>query len=143
VLACNAGHGSEVVLADLLTDDDPARPDFHPEMFCQLEHRAGDPAFERKEATGCNHRVCFAQAFSKKLDQRFVELRMFFCKGLERGAAEQLNVASRTATTDAERGSPSMIESSPTMSPRPTKARMRSSPERETIVTLRSPSSMR
>jgi hypothetical protein len=113
-------------------------------MFRQLEHRAGDPACEQKEATGCNHRVCFSQAFSEKPDQRFVELRMFFFAKVSNAVRlRQLNVASRTATTDAERGNPSINESSPTMSPRPTKARMRSSPECETIVTLRSPSSMR
>src|SRR5262249_55698623 len=59
-----------------------------PEMFRQFEHRAGDAAFERKEATGCNHRVCFAKASSEKRDQQFVELWMFFCKGLERDAAK-------------------------------------------------------
>ena len=32
VLARNAGHGGEIVLPDLLTDDDPARYDFSPEM---------------------------------------------------------------------------------------------------------------
>jgi hypothetical protein len=46
VLARNAGHGGEIVLADLLTDDDPAWRDFLPEMSRQLEHRPGDPAFE-------------------------------------------------------------------------------------------------
>jgi len=32
VLARNAGHGGEIVLPNLLTDDDPARRDFLPEM---------------------------------------------------------------------------------------------------------------
>src|SRR6516164_2673283 len=89
VLACNAGHGGEVGLPDLLTNDDPSRPDFFPEMFCQLEQCSGHPAFERKEATGCHRRVCLAQAFSEKPDQRFVELWMFVCKSLERGVAEK------------------------------------------------------
>src|SRR5215831_13708072 len=71
VLACNAGHGGEVGLPDLLTDDDPSRPDFLPEMFRQLEHRPGDPAFERKEATSCHHSVCLAQALSENLHERF------------------------------------------------------------------------
>jgi hypothetical protein len=52
VLARNAGHGGEIILPDLLMDDDPARPAFSPEIFRQLEHRPGNPAFERKEATG-------------------------------------------------------------------------------------------
>ena len=60
VLARNAGHGGEIVLPDLLTDDDPPQSDFLPEVARQLEHHPGDPAFERKEAAGCNHRVCFA-----------------------------------------------------------------------------------
>jgi hypothetical protein len=51
VLARDAGHGSEIVPPDLLANDDPARPDFLPKMFRQLEHGPGDPAFERKE--GC------------------------------------------------------------------------------------------
>ena len=37
VLACNAGHGGEVGLPDLLTDDDPPWPDFLPEMVRQQE----------------------------------------------------------------------------------------------------------
>src|SRR6516165_3024698 len=82
VLACNAGHGGEVGLLDLLTDDDPSRSDFLPEMFCQLEQCSGHPAFERKEATGCHRRVGLAQAFSEKPDQRFVELGTFFCESL-------------------------------------------------------------
>src|SRR6516165_11363428 len=89
VLARDTGHGGEVVLPDLLPDDDPARRDFLPEMSRQLEHRPGDPAFERKEAAGCNYRVCLAQALSEKPDQRFVDLGMFFCKGLEVGPAEE------------------------------------------------------
>ena len=47
------------------------------------------------------------------------------------------------ATTDAERGRPSIIDNSPTMALGPRKARIRSVPERETIATLRSPSSTR
>ena len=38
---------------------------------------------------------------------------MFLCEFLERGAAQKLKLVGRTATTDAERGKPSMIESSP------------------------------
>ena len=62
---------------------------------------------------------------------------------VEGGAAEKHSAEFRTATTDADRGSPSMIDSSPTMAPGPKKARMRSVPARETMVTLSSPSSMR
>ena len=49
VLTRNAGHGGEIILPDLLMDDDPARPAFSPEIFRQLKHRPGNPAFERKE----------------------------------------------------------------------------------------------
>ena len=85
--ACNTGHGGEVDLPDLLTDDDSSRPDFLPEVIRQFEQCSGHPAFERKEATGCHGRVCLAQASSEKPDQRFVELGMFFCEGLERSVA--------------------------------------------------------
>src|SRR6516225_5494680 len=137
--ACNAGHGGEVDLPDLLTDDDSSRPDFLPEVIRQLEHRSGHPAFERKEATGCHCRVCLAQASSEKPDQRFVELECFFVKASNAALLRKLTAESRTATTDAERGSPSRTASSPTMAPLLRKARMRSAPELETIVTLRSP----
>ena len=60
VLADNAGHGGKIILPDLLMDDDPARPDFLPEMIRQLEHRLSDAALDRKEATGCYHGVCIA-----------------------------------------------------------------------------------
>ena len=33
---------------DLLTDDDPARPNFLPQMVRQLENSPGDPGAERK-----------------------------------------------------------------------------------------------
>src|SRR5215472_15715278 len=89
VFACNAGHGREIVLPDLLTDDGPSRPNFLAKMIRQLKQCSGHPAFERKEATGRHRRVCLAQAFSEKPDQLFVELVMFFCKGLERGLAEE------------------------------------------------------
>jgi hypothetical protein len=49
VLTRNVGHGGEIIPPDLLTDDDPARPAFSPEIFRRLEHRPGNPAFERKE----------------------------------------------------------------------------------------------
>jgi hypothetical protein len=65
---------------DLPMHDDSARLDFLPEMICQLEHRLSDVAFERKQATGCNHLACLAQASSEKPDQRFVDLGMFVCK---------------------------------------------------------------
>jgi len=45
-------------------------------------------------------------------------------------------LVSRTATTDADRGRPSMIASSPTMAPAPRIAKMRSTPARDIIVTL-------
>ena len=60
VLARNASHGGEIALPDLLTDHNPARPDFMPKMFRHLEQRVGDPAFERKETTGRHQRVCRA-----------------------------------------------------------------------------------
>src|SRR6516164_6311829 len=89
VLARNAGHGGEIVLPDLLMDDDPARTDFLPEMIRQLEHRLSDAAFERKEATGRNRRVCLAQALSQKPVQRFVDFGVFVCKSFKLGAAEK------------------------------------------------------
>ena len=45
--------------------------------------------------------------------------------------------------TEAERGRPSITESSPTRAPAPRNARIRSLPERDIIATLRSPSSIR
>ena len=60
VLACDACHGSKIVLPDLLTDDDPTGR-LLPEMIRQLQHRPRDPTFERKEATGCYYGVCVAQ----------------------------------------------------------------------------------
>ena len=49
VLTHNAGRGGEIILPDLVMDDDPARPAFSPEIFRQLKHPPGNPAFERKE----------------------------------------------------------------------------------------------
>jgi hypothetical protein len=60
---------------------------------------------------------------------------MPFRKGVELGAGKSAQCRMCTAATDAERGSPSMIASSPTIPPRPMKDRIRSIPERETIVT--------
>ena len=87
VLARHACHGSKIVLPDLLTDNDPTGRDLLPEMIRQREHRPGDPAFERKEATGCYHGVCAPQPMSENLHERFVDLGMFFCKSLELGSA--------------------------------------------------------
>src|SRR6516164_3023116 len=61
-------------------------------MSRQLKHRPGDPAFKRKEATGCNHRICLAQALREKSDQRFVDLGMSFCKRLEVSPAEEAHL---------------------------------------------------
>src|SRR6516165_90312 len=58
-------------------------------MVRQLEQRARDPASERKKAPGCDESVCLTQASSKKPDQRFVDLGVFFRKGLERSAAQK------------------------------------------------------
>jgi len=49
----------------------------------------------------------------------------------------------KSFATDAERGWPSMVESSPTMAPGPTMARIRSAPEGAIIVTLSRPCSTR
>ena len=87
ILARDACHGGKIVLPDLLTDDDPTGRDLLPEMICQLQHRPRDPTLERKEATGCYYGVCVAQPMSEKLNQRFVDLGMFFGKSLELGSA--------------------------------------------------------
>ena len=55
----------------------------------------------------------------------------------------KVNSDSRTAETEAERGSPSMVASSPTMPPGPTIARMRSAPDAAVMLTFRSPCSTR
>jgi hypothetical protein len=47
VLACRAGHGGNISLLDLLTDDDPPPPNVLPEMVRQLEQCLGNPSFER------------------------------------------------------------------------------------------------
>jgi hypothetical protein len=58
-------------------------------MIRQLEQCLGNPTFERKEASGCNHLVSVAHEFSEKPDQRFVELRMFVCESFERCLVEK------------------------------------------------------
>jgi hypothetical protein len=89
VLACNAGHGGKVVLRDFLTNDDPPRSDFLPEMVRQLEQCLGNPTFEREEARGCHHLVSLTHAFKEKPKQRLTELAMLFPKGLEHSATEK------------------------------------------------------
>ena len=118
-------------------------PTSWPKCLGEFEQRRGDAAFERQKTPGRDRRIGFAKAHGEKLDQRLVNLEMILRECLKRSAAEKLNLASRTATTEAERGGPSIIESSPTMAPGPRNARIRSLPVRETIVTLSNPSSMR
>jgi hypothetical protein len=43
ILARSAGHGGEIALLDLLTDDDPVRFHFLPEMFRQNRASCGLP----------------------------------------------------------------------------------------------------
>ena len=78
--------------------------DFLLKMIRQLEQCLGNPAFEPKKACGCHHLVSVAHAFSEKPEQRFTELGMSFCKGLNAARLRKLNAASRTATADIERG---------------------------------------
>lgn len=57
VLARNTGHGGEITLLDLLTDNNPALLHTRNVPPPRAEQRAGDPAFERKETTGRHQRL--------------------------------------------------------------------------------------
>jgi len=78
--------------------------DFLLKMIRQLEQCLGNLVFEPKKACGCHHLVSVAHAFSEKPEQRFTELGMSFCKGLNAARLRKLNAASRTATADIEWG---------------------------------------
>ena len=87
--ARDAGQGGEVALTDLLMNDDAARSDVFPEIFSKLEQGAGDAAAERQETLRGDCNVGLAQARGEKRKQHSADLRMFFRKSLERGAAEE------------------------------------------------------
>jgi hypothetical protein len=88
VLARHPGHGGEIALLDLLTDNDPARSTSCPKCSASSSIvRATRPLSERK--VPAHQRIGLAQAFSEKTDQRSIEFGMSFCETLERGAAKE------------------------------------------------------
>ena len=143
VLARDPGHRGDVALADLLADQDAALADRLAERFRKIKQRPRHAALQRKKTSRGEHSVGVAQPSGKQRDHVLVGFGMLLGEGLERRPADELKIGARTAVTEAERGRPSRVDSSPTIAPGPRMARMRSAPDGPMMLTLSRPCSIR
>src|ERR1700722_5463001 len=89
VFACDAGHGGEVGLADLLPDHDPPGANVLAEFVRQFEQCQGDASAQRQETSRGDHGIGLAQTRGQQGHQRFVDLGVHLGESFARGAAEK------------------------------------------------------
>jgi hypothetical protein len=136
-------HRRKVTPLDLVMDENPPGAAVFAEKLRKLEQRSRQAGFYGQKAGGGQRLIGLPQARCQNRYKIIADFRILARVFLEILAADETQFAIPDGKNRSDLGRPSMMASSPAISPGPMIATIRSSPRAEVMTTLSNPRSSR